>query len=87
MLSPDPSAVPNVLVFFSSLPTIFVVPLSQSDADGMLPLHYASWYGHPLCCQALLAANAEVDAFDHDGRSVTGSSFTFSPPTSLATAP
>ena len=45
-------------------------PYSQSDADGMLPLHYASWYGHPLCCQALLAANAEVDAFDHDGRSL-----------------
>lgn len=42
---------------------------NQSDADGMLPLHYASWYGHPLCCQALLAANAEVDAFDHDGAS------------------
>lgn len=44
-------------------------PVNVADADGMLPLHYASWYGHPSCCQALLAANAEVDAFDHDGAS------------------
>eukprot|EP00041_Stephanoeca_diplocostata_P035124 m.1227327 g.1227327 ORF g.1227327 m.1227327 type:complete len:335 (-) comp24642_c0_seq25:1877-2881(-) len=37
------------------------------DDDGMTPLHYAAWYGHPACCHALLAANASVDKFDHDG--------------------
>eukprot|EP00038_Savillea_parva_P016218 m.16316 g.16316 ORF g.16316 m.16316 type:complete len:356 (-) comp3372_c0_seq1:129-1196(-) len=40
-----------------------------TDSDGMTPLHFAAWYGHPACCQALLAANANIDAFDHDGAS------------------
>ena len=76
-VSRDPSAVPHLTLCIFLLYFCFgrcasscTVPYSQSDADGMLPLHYASWYGHPLCCQALLAANAEVDAFDHDGRSL-----------------
>ncbi|EGD78145.1 hypothetical protein PTSG_09021 [Salpingoeca rosetta] len=37
------------------------------DGDGMRPLHYAAWYGHPGCIQALLSAGAEIDAHDYDG--------------------
>eukprot|EP00048_Salpingoeca_helianthica_P004084 m.73604 g.73604 ORF g.73604 m.73604 type:complete len:320 (-) comp13041_c0_seq3:27-986(-) len=37
------------------------------DGDGMTPLHYAAWYGHPLCVLALIEAGADINAFDSDG--------------------
>jgi transportin-3 len=40
---------------------------SAADGDGMRPLHYAAWYGHPHCVSALLVAGADVNAHDHDG--------------------
>jgi hypothetical protein len=33
----------------------------------MTPLHFAAWYGNPTCVQALINANANINAFDHDG--------------------
>eukprot|EP00039_Didymoeca_costata_P000396 m.45385 g.45385 ORF g.45385 m.45385 type:complete len:328 (+) comp10241_c0_seq1:127-1110(+) len=40
-----------------------------TDGDGMTPLHFAAWYGHPEACVALINANADINAFDHDGSS------------------
>jgi ankyrin repeat protein len=48
-------------------PALETEPASARDADGMTPLHYAAWYGHPLCVLALIEAGAEINAFDSDG--------------------
>merc|ERR1711991_1243982 len=40
---------------------------NAEDNDGMRPLHFAAWYGHPSCVTLLVNNGAEIDAFDHDG--------------------
>eukprot|EP00049_Salpingoeca_infusionum_P006714 m.110415 g.110415 ORF g.110415 m.110415 type:complete len:149 (-) comp13403_c0_seq1:3162-3608(-) len=40
---------------------------NAGDNDGMRPLHYAAWYGHVGCIQALLSGGADIDAHDFDG--------------------
>lgn len=55
------------LSFFLLLLPLLFPSSSIVDDDGMTALHFAAWYGHPACCQALINANANINAFDHDG--------------------
>ena len=46
-----------------------MVPLSQADAYGRQPLHYAAINGHSEVCRVLIAAGADPSVADLDGYS------------------
>jgi ankyrin repeat protein len=42
---------------------------NEEDAEGRVPLHFASGYGEVACAARLLDAGARIDARDHNGNS------------------